>query len=305
MKIIITGANSAVGQAILRRGSTPGESPGEFVAAVRSENAADKIRPLLKKGSTALLISYDAPDTLAAAFQGASAVIHLAGILFESAGSTYEQANVAPARNVVDAAKKCGVEKFVLVSALGADEKSTNRYYRTKGQAEALVRASGLCYTILRVPLLLGPGTEGSAGLERNASQRKAKLIGGGRNLQQPLHVDDLAQAAIAATRPSIACNRTLDLVGPVSLPDRELVERAARHLGHEIRISSIPKGLLSVLLAVRQRISGPGFSPDILEVITANTRLDSLPAANELGIHLTGIDEMVKTSLGQGRKNE
>jgi len=303
MKIVITGANSAVGQAILRCGSEAGEAPDEFVAAVRSEKAAAKIRPLLKKGSTAALISYDAPDTLAAAFQGASAVIHLAGILFESPGSTYEQANVAPARSVVDVAKKCGVEKFVLVSALEADEKSSNRYYRTKGQAEALVRASGLCYTILRVPLLLGPGTEGSAGLERNASQPRPKLIGGGRNLQQPLHVDDLAQAAIAATRRSIASNRILDLVGPVSLPDRELVERAARLLGREIRIRSIPKGLLWVVLAVRQRIFGPGFSPDILEVITANTRLDAQPAASELGIRLTGIDEMIANSLDQGRK--
>ncbi len=150
---------------------------------------------------------------------------------------------------------------------------------------------------------MLGPGTEGAAGLERNASRSKAKLIGGGRNLQQPLYVDDLARAAIAAAQPSVATNRTLDLVGPVSLPDRELVERAARLLGHEVRISSIPKGLLSFVLAIRQRISGPGFSPDVLEVITADTRLDPQPAAQELGIQLTGIDEMIKNSLGQGRK--
>jgi hypothetical protein len=90
-----------------------------------------------------------------------------------------------------------------------------------------------------------------------------------------------------------------LDLVGPVSLPDRELVERAARLLGHEVRVSSIPKGVLSFVLALRRRVSGPGFSPHVLEVITANTRLDSRAAANELGIHLTGIDEMIKKSLG------
>src|SRR4029077_968174 len=136
-------------------------------------------------------------------------------------------------------------------------------YYRTKGKAEAVVRASGLNYTILRAPLLLGPATEGAAALSRNARGPKAKLIGGGNNFQQPLYVDDLARAAIAATQPSVASNRTLDLVGPVSLPERELVERAARSLGHEVQISSIPKGLLSFMLAIRRRISGPGFSPD------------------------------------------
>jgi uncharacterized protein YbjT (DUF2867 family) len=303
MKVVITGANSAVGQSILRCGSGPGEAPHALVAAVRSQQAANKIWPLVGKGSAVVQISYEVPHTLDAAFEGASAVIHLAGILFERPGSSYEQANVVSAHGAVNAAKRCGAEKFVLVSAIGADEKSSNRYYRTKGQAEALVRASGLCYTILRVPLLLGPGTEGSAGLERNTSRHKARLIEGGHNLHQPLYVDDLARAAIAATQPLVASNRTLNLVGPVSLPDRELVERAARILGHDVRICSIPKGLLSFVLAIRQHISPNGFSPDVLEVITANTQLDPQPAMRELGIQLTGIDEMIKNSLSQGRK--
>jgi NADH dehydrogenase len=298
MRIVITGANSASGQAILRCAPEAGLAPNALVAAVRSDRAADEIRPLLG-GSSLVKVSYDDPSSLDAAFRGASAVIHLAGILVESPSSTYEQVNVATARSVVEAGKRATVEKFVLVSAIGADEKSSNRYYRTKGQAESVVRASGLCYTILRAPLLLGPETEGTAALARNARGPKAKLIGGGRNFQQPLFVDDLARAAIAATQPSAASNRTLELVGPVSLLERELVERAARLLGHEVRVSSIPKGLLSFMLAIRQRVSGPGFSPDAVEVITANTRLDSRPAANELGIHLTGIDEMIKKSLG------
>ena len=46
---------------------------------------------------------------------------------------------------------------------------------------------------------------------------------------------------------PSVASNLTLDLVGPVSLPERELVERAARLLGREVRIGSIPKVLVFV----------------------------------------------------------
>jgi len=299
MRIVITGANSASGQAILRCAPEAGVAPKALVAAVRSDRAADEIRPLLGEGSSLAKVSYDDPSSLDAALRGASAIIHLAGILVERPGSTYEQANVAPACRVVEAAKRATVEKFVLVSATWADEKSSNGYYRTKGQAEAVVRSSGLCYTILRAPLLLGPATEGAAALARNARGPKAKLIGGGRNFQQPLCVDDLARAALAATQPSVASNRTLDLVGPVSLPERELVERAARLLDRQVQISSIPKGLLSLMLTIRQRVSGPGFSPDAVEVITANTRLDSRPAASELGIHLTGIDEMIKKSLG------
>jgi NADH dehydrogenase len=299
MKVVITGANSAVGQAILRCAPKQ-RTPITFVAAVRSSRAAEQIRPLLGDANTVVLISYDTPGSLDAAFQGASAVIHLAGILVQKSGSTYEQANVASTRGVAAAARRSAVQKFVLVSATGADDKSSNRYYRTKGQAEALVRASGLSYTVLRAPLLLGPGTEGTAALERNLTRRRAMLIGGGRNLQQPLYVDDLARAAIAATQPSVANDLTLDIVGPVSLPERELVERTARSMGRKVRIGSIPKSIFSLALAIRERIGCTGFSRDALEVITADTRLNPEPAANELGIQLTGIDEMIENSLGR-----
>jgi uncharacterized protein YbjT (DUF2867 family) len=301
MKVVITGANSAVGQAILRYVPEQGAMPITFVAAVRSDRAAEEVRPLLSGANTVVRISYDEPGSLSEAFKGASAVIQLAGVLVEGPGSTYEQANVAPTRSVVEAAKRSAIEKLVFVSSTGANETSTNGYWRSKGQAEALVRASGLTYTVLRVPLLRGCGTEGTAALKRNASKGRAMLIGGGRNLQQPLDVNDLARAAINATHRSVADNRTLELVGPVALPDREIVERASRQMGRRVQIWPFPKTLASLAVAIRKRRGRPGFSQDALDVITADTNLDPRPAARELGIQLTGIDEMIKNSLAQG----
>jgi NADH dehydrogenase len=301
LKIVITGANSAVGRAILRCGPAFGIAPNTFVAAVRSARAAEQLRSDGGNPESVVQISYEDAASLDAAFQGASAVIHLAGILVESPESTYEKANVASTRAVVEAAQRTGVQKIVLVSATSADETSRNRYYRTKGQAETLVRASGLNFTVLRAPLLLGPGTAGGAALGRHVSHSRAKLIGGGRNFQQPLFVDDLARAAVAATNPSVANNVVLDLVGPVSLPERELVERSARLLGRDVRIGSIPKFWFALVLGVRRRIGKPGFSVDALDVITADTRLDPQPAASALGIELTGVDEMLKASLSRG----
>ena len=67
------------------------------------------------------------------------------------------------------------------------------------------------------------------------------------------------------------------------------------------MRIGSIPKSLLSFVLAIRQRVGKPGFSRDALEVITADTRMDPQPAATKIGIQLTGIDEMIQSSLSEG----
>ena len=297
MTVVITGANSAVGLAILRCGPTHAPAT-TLVPAVRSERAADEVRQRAGRTDGIVRISYDDPASLAAAFRDASAVVHLPGVLVERPGSSYEQANVETTRGVVDAATRAGVKKIVLVSAVGASETSPNRYWRTKGQAEALVRASGLGYTVLRAPMVLGEGTEGAAAIKRHASHPRATLIAGGRTRHQPLAVDDLARAALAATQLSVAGNLTLDLVGPVTLTERDMVERAARQLGRDIRIRSVPKGWLSLLLAIRQLAGRPGLSRDALDVITADTDLDARPAVAALGIELTGIDAMIRDSL-------
>lgn len=305
MKVIVTGANSAVGQAILRRDTTPGIAPNRVVAAVRSSRAAEQLRSLGRNVESIVQISYEQPGSLDAVFEGASAIIHLAGVLVETPESTYERANVASTRSVVEAAKRKSVPKFVLVSATGADENSPNRYYRTKGEAESLVRSSGLCYTVLRAPLLLGPETAGAATLSRHLNGRRAKLIDGGRSLQQPLHVDDLACAAIVSADAQVAKNLTLDMVGPVSLSERQLVERAAQLLGREVRITSISKRLLFFLLTVRRFFGTPRFSRDALEVVTTDTHLNPQLSASELGIQLRGIDQMIRDSVDRGTKHE
>ena len=106
MKIVITGANSAVGQAILRCGRH--KRPHRIRLSPRSAPTAPPNRsaPQLSSPNGVVRISYEDPGSLDAAFQGASAVIHLAGILVERPGSTYEQANVASTRSVVEAAKR-------------------------------------------------------------------------------------------------------------------------------------------------------------------------------------------------------
>ena len=301
MKVVITGANSAVGQAILRA-SAELAAPITFIAAVRSDRAAGELEAASPGIGRVARISYDDPKSLRDAFDEATAVVHLAGILFERPGSSYEEANVETTRRVAEAARESAIEKLVLVSAIGADEASANRYWHTKGRAEALVCASGLSHTVLRVPLLLGRGTEGAAALRRSLNQGRAVLIGGGRHRQQPLLVDDLARAAIVAAHPAAAKDRTLDLVGPISLPDREIVERAASLVHRRIRIWSVPKRAAWLTVAIAQRFSGgSGFTLDVLQVITADTQVDPLPAANELGIRLSGIDDMIEQSVTPG----
>lgn len=297
-RVAVTGPNGAIGQAVLRRAHTDFARSLRVVAAVRSERA-EKQLPVLENLAVTR-IDYALPETLTSALAGARAMIHLPGVLVERRDASYEHANVDTTRVAVLAAKRAGLEKLVLVSAFGAAAGAKNRFFRTKGQAEDIVRESGLAYTILRVPLVLGPRTAGSKALARRASRKRTRLPGGGHNLKQPLDVDDLALAALrSATERDLARGRTLELAGPESLPERELVERAARMLGHEVRIGAVPLTPLRWLLTLKTKLFGPGFSPDALDVILADDTIDPQPAAQTLGIALTPVDVMIRKGLG------
>jgi nucleoside-diphosphate-sugar epimerase len=293
MRVALTGGNSAVGRAIV----AARWHRLELVAVVRSERAAATVRALDGAARVAC-VSYEDAPALDTVLQGTAAVIHLAGVLLERAGATYESANVGTARRVAEAATRAGVGKIVLVSAVGADPRSANRYWRTKGVAESLVRDCGVPSTVLRVPMLLGPGTEAAGALRRRLRSGLTWLLEAGRTLQQPLDVDDLARAAVGACEPRVAGDATLDLVGPVAVPAREIVARAARLRGRRIRIVPVPARPVRLALRLLRAIGRPAFSADVLDVLTTDTRLDPTTAARVLGIALTPLDRMIERSL-------
>ena len=59
-----------------------------------------------------------------------------------------------------------------------------------------------------------------------------------------------------------------------------------------------VPAGPVRLALALRERLLGPGFSPEVLDVILEDVRLDPEPAAKALGIRLRQLDETLERSL-------
>jgi nucleoside-diphosphate-sugar epimerase len=92
-------------------------------------------------------------------------------------------------------------------------------------------------------------------------------------------------------------------ITGANSAVGRALLQRAAERLGHRVRIVPIPLPLARLGLAAARRVGATPFSPDVLEVVTADTHIDPEPAATELGIALTGLDAMLDESLEPGRR--
>ena len=286
-RIAVVGANSAVGSALLAQVAAGGAL--DAVAAVRRPEVVGGL-PQSPRISPRV-VDYRRSDDLADAFAGAGAVVHLAGILFESRTSDYRSGNVEVTRAVVEAARGAAVGHVVFVSSLGADPRSRNGYFRSKGEAERLVAESGLDATIIRTPLLLGPGTAGGRALVAAASGPAARVLGGGAHRLRPLDVDDLCRAVLGCCERPAAGVRTCDLVGPETLTHRELIERAAGCLGREARVRSTPVWLARLAARVAGLARKGGLTPAVIDVITSDETVDRNAAA-ELGVSLTPLPD-------------
>ena len=196
VRIAVTGANSAVGQAVVRQGIASADV--ETVACVRSDRAASQLPPIPESRGRVARIDFEDSESLRRAFRGSTGVIHLPGILIETRSTSYESANVEPLRCAIEAAHAEDVGKFVLVGAVGADPCSANPYFRSKGLAEQLLLDSGLTYSVVRAPLVLGGAAEGARAFVRETSGGFVAVVGGGHSLEQPLDVRDLAAGALA-----------------------------------------------------------------------------------------------------------
>ena len=275
--IAVTGANSAVGKALLAQ--IAGRDTVRAVALVRREAALEGLPRSPRIDSR--VVTYEQPERLVEALAGADCVVHLAGILFESRTTSYRTGNVESTRALVAAARPAGVRHVVLVSSLGADPRSPNGYFRSKGEAERLVIGSGLKATIIRTPLLLGPGTAGGRALLRDAAGRSVRVLGGGSHRLRPLDVDDLCRAILGYCRESGAGVRICAMVGPAILTQRELLQRTARLLGHDLTIRSTPVWLARLMARLAGLLRTGGMTPAVIDVITsdeANLCVDRAP---------------------------
>jgi uncharacterized protein YbjT (DUF2867 family) len=137
----------------------------------------------------------DRPDSLVKLCSGADAVIHIAGMISGSR-EAFEAVNVGGTANMIDAARKAGVRRFIHISSLAAREPQLSGYGWSKMKSEKLVSASGLDWTIIRPPAVYGPGDRETLELFKMARRGLVGLPPGGRF--SVVHVEDLVRLILA-----------------------------------------------------------------------------------------------------------
>ncbi|MFZ0559075.1 MAG: complex I NDUFA9 subunit family protein [Methylovirgula sp.] len=165
------------------------------------------------------------PESIAAVLRDADAAINLVGILRQSGGQTFDAVHRVGAEHIALAARDAGIEKFVHVSALGADLSSSSLYARSKAQGEAAVHTAMPGAVILRPSVVFGPEDQFFNRFAAMARLMPAlPLIGGGFTKLQPVYAGDVAKVVALALDGDVKRGATYELGGPEVRSLREIM---------------------------------------------------------------------------------
>lgn len=169
---------------------------------------------------------------LTEAFRGCEAVAHCAGINREIGDQTFRRVHVEGTRAVVEAARRAGVRRIVLLSFLRARPGTRSGYHQTKWEAEELVRDCGLEYTVLKSGMIYGPGDHMVDHVSRAVRTFPIFATVGFRERRaRPLPVADAIDVLVGALEGRMP-NQTVAVMGAEELELGAAVRRIARVAG-------------------------------------------------------------------------
>jgi NADH dehydrogenase len=202
-------------------------------------------------------------------------------------------------RNLIAAAKDAGVQRFVLMSALGTTRttKDLVPYFGSKWAMEQDVLTSGLEYTIFRPSFVFGRDGGVLPTFVRQVRYAPVvTVIGSGAQRIQPIWVDDVAEHFARAVDLPDAANRTFEVGGPDVVTWDALYLTIAKVLGKRRRLLHVPAGLARAGAASTQWIPGSPLTTDQIAMIEAgDNTITNADAAETFQLPLVTLEEQIR----------
>jgi NADH dehydrogenase len=228
----VTGAFGFTGRALAERLLAGGD---EVVTLTRRSGVGDLLAPRI----TVRPFDTAPPGDLVSALAGVDTLFNTYWLRFPRGSRTFEAA-VARSATLLAAAREAEVRRVVHISVVNASADADTPYVRAKAALEAVVKASGMEWVIVRPTLTYGPGDI----LINNLAWALRRfpvygLPGLGRYTVQPVHVDDAARICVEAA--SGAAGRVVDAAGPETLTYRDLVQLVRGAIGSRSIVLPMP----------------------------------------------------------------
>ena len=278
--------------------------------ACRRPDLAGHVQPL---GAPGQIMPVQAnvryPASLAAACDGAYAVINLTGVLCSAGAQSFDAVHVFGAEASAKAAKAARARLFIQMSAIGAAEADASDYATSKAAGEKRARAAFPGAIILRPSIVFGPEDgffNKFAAIARLAPA--LPLIGGGATRFQPVFVGDVAAAIVMALEDKAKPGTTYELGGPEVKSFRELMELLLAEIGRRRLLVPIPFAIARLQAFFLELLPNPLLTRDqviLLErdnVVAAEAEREGR-TLKALGISPTALAAVLPSYLGRFRK--
>lgn len=174
---------------------------------------------------------------------GSDAVVNCVGLLWESGRQRFDAVHVEGAGRVARLAAEQGVQRFVHLSAIGADPESESRYGRTKAEGERAVLDAFPEAVILRPSIIFGPEDKFFNKFASMARYTPVLPAVGAETRFQPVWVEDVAEAA-ARGATGEAAPGLYELGGPRVATFRELMQLMLKVIRRRRAIVNVPMPL-------------------------------------------------------------
>ncbi|WP_049900480.1 complex I NDUFA9 subunit family protein [Halococcus agarilyticus] len=190
-------------------------------------------------------------DSMKEAFAGRDAVFNLVALsaLYQPSGGEerHFEVHLGGTENAVRAAEEHGVERFVQMSALGADPQGPTAYIRAKGEAEGVVRDSALDWTIFRPSVVFGDGDEFASFTKMLTTPYVTGLPGADTVRFQPIWIGDFAPMLVDSIEDGGHVGETYEIGGPAVLTLGDVTKLVYRAEGKSVSVIHIPTSLAKV----------------------------------------------------------
>ena len=302
-RVAILGGAGFIGRYVVKRLAERGDV---LTVGGRTASAAKYLKLKGDVGQVGLVNLSIADEKLLPAFVASNdAVVNLVGILHESGRQRFDLLHhVAPAR-LARLAREAGVDRFVHLSAIGADPRSTSAYARTKAAGEAAVRDAFPTATILRPSVVFGPEDQFFNRLAAMAMISPVMpLIGGGETRFQPVYVGDVADAVVRCIDDSATAGRTYELGGPRGYTLRELTELLLAEIHRKRLLIDLPFGLATLQARLMALLPNPPLTPDQVEMLKRDNIVSSgALSLTALGLAPTAVEAILPSYLDRFRR--
>ncbi|WP_435077493.1 complex I NDUFA9 subunit family protein [Halococcus sp. AFM35] len=190
-------------------------------------------------------------DSIVDSFEGQDAVVNLVALsaLYQPSGGEERHfaVHLGGTENAVRAAEEHDVERFVQMSALGADPRGPTAYIRAKGEAEGVVRDSDLDWTVFRPSVVFGDGDEFASFTKMLTTPYVTGLPGANTVRFQPIWVGDFAPMLVDSIEDDEHVDQIYEIGGPAVLTLGDVTKLVYRAEGKSVSVVHVPTSLAKV----------------------------------------------------------